>query len=190
MTTANHVRIGLSTVQKAGRGVFAEGDIEAGETVFVEAAMVLVVSILQKDNASVSKAWGLVELLCGLLCRDGVPAWFNRLTTNRSLCQFMLKQPEEEALLREMMHRFQTVNVVAVFGKVVSNFFANETHAWLSPISCMLNHSSQANVGMHRPEPFNERGEPYLRYIASGPIVAGQELFINYGEDHAGFFSE
>lgn len=186
MTKANCVSIGLSTVNKAGRGVFAERDIEAGDTVFVEAAMVLVASILQKDNASVSKAWGLVELLC----RDGVPTWFNRLTTNRRLCQFMLKQPEEEALLREMMRRFPTVNVVAVFGKTISNFFANETHAWLSPISCMLNHSSQANVGMHRPEPFNEKGEPYLQYIAGVPIVAGQELFIDYGEDHAIFFSE
>ena len=199
-----NVKVLPSTIPNAGMGLFTTRPIKSKEIVFEECVIVAPTIFFSRCGdqtvpvCGVSTAWGLVlDLLMKEENQEPIPAWVYKLSSCQALLRDALSNPKDEILASGMATRFRGKSIthpLVMFAKILSNHFANDQHAWIGELSCMMNHSASGNVANVMNKDKTREASTMGTYVAATNtsmfvatrnIKAGEELVFPYGKEHA-----
>lgn len=185
-----NVCVHASALPGAGHGLFSRVNVAQGDVVVCEQAMVATTGALTDlfgdrfGAVTVSPAW----YLAAAMCVHGPPTFLAQLARNRSLVQAALRSAEDQALMRELMQRYPSANVIDTFGACITNFSHIDGISSLSFLYSKMNHSREPNIVAELRCRVEPRPEGAVTLRASRAIKRGDELCIDYGPAHAAFF--
>ena len=190
------VEVRPSTIDGAGDGLFATVPLETQAVVVSEPLIVAPEHIALGGRVwgDVSQAWGLVATLCNARDDGATPEWISELAKNKDLTKHMLdpaENPNDHALANALSRRFKGKPILPLFSACVTNFscftIEGTTYTALGRLYSKMNHSDSPNVITALVG--TDLSNMMQVVIASRPIAAGEELFIDYGEAYKPWLS-